>query len=511
MTLLFSLITVQALMGAFDNLWHHEITERLPAKRSAAFETGLHAAREFLYAFIFFALAWYEWRGAWAAVLAAAILIEIPITLTDFVVEDRTRKLPPLERVLHTILAINLGLALALLAPVLITWWKLPTALESIHYGTFSWLFTLFSLGVFGWSVRNTVAVLRHRRPPEWVRNPFIRPDSPVERDATPLTRNRTDSAARHVLISGATGFVGGHLVRRLLARGDSITVYTHTADRALDRFGPHVNIVTDLNEILATDRIDAIVNLAGAPILGFPWTRRRRRILIDSRVQTTQKFVTLAARLERPPRTFISASAIGYYGVRGDEPLDERAPAQPIFQSVLCQRWEAAAAAAESFGTPVVRLRFGLVLGRDGGALPSLAMPVRLGFGAVLGTGRQWTSWIHIDDLTRLVAFTLDNPSIYGVLNAVAPNPATHLEVQRTLAQVLHRSMWLRVPGIIVRAVLGEMAQLLVDGQRVLPHAALASGFTFRYPHLRAALDHLLGKGASSPDTLDEERAPAT
>lgn len=380
MNLLFALITAQVVMGAFDELWHHEIKERLPAKRAAARETALHAAREFLYALIFFALAWYEWRGAWALLLAAVIIAEIPITLLDFIEEDRSRRPPPLERVLHTVLAINLGLVLAVLAPITLAWWRAPTGVVSVDHGVFSWLLTLFAVGVFAWSVRNALAVLRHRRPPEWVRDPIV-------------AGERT-AASRTVLISGATGFVGGHLVRRLVARGDTVLVYARDADRALDRFGPHVHVVTNLDVIEPSARIDAIVNLAGARILGLPWTRGRRRTLIASRLQTTRALVALCARLERPPRVFVSASAIGYYGTRGEQRLDEQSPPQPIFQSVLCQQWEEAAVAAEAIGARVVRLRFGLVLGRDGGALPSLALPVRLGLGAVLGSGKQWVSW---------------------------------------------------------------------------------------------------------------------
>jgi uncharacterized protein (TIGR01777 family) len=487
MNLLFALITVQAVMGAFDNVWHHEIKERLPAKRAAARDTALHAVREFLYGLIFFALAWYEWRGAWAVLLAALIVAEIPITLADFVVEDRTRRLPALERVLHTVLAINLGLVLAVLAPIMLDWWRAPTAVVSVDYGAYSWLLTLFGAGVFAWSVRNALAVLRHRRPPEWVRDPIVAGEKTV--------------AARTVLISGATGFVGGHLVRRLVARGDTVIVYTRDADHALDRFGPHVHIVTNLDVIEPTARLDAIVNLAGARILGIPWTRGRRRTLINSRVQTTRALVDLCARLEKPPRVFVSASAIGYYGVRGEQRLDEQSPPQPIFQSVLCQQWEEAAVAAEAIGARVVRLRFGLVFGRNGGALPSLALPVRLGLGAVLGNGKQWVSWIHIDDLTRLIEFALDKPSVRGALNAVAPSPATHLQVQHTLARTLRRPMWLRVPAFVVRAAMGEMSQRLVDGQRVVPRRALASGFVFRHPDLRAALDHLIGTRAHAAD----------
>jgi uncharacterized protein len=484
MTLLFALITAQAVLGGFDNLWHHEIKERLPAKRSAMVETALHGAREFLYAFVFLALAWGEWHGGWAVLFASVLLVEVLITLTDFVVEDRTRRLPALERILHTVLAINFGVVVALLAPVLVVWWQQPTHIVPTHYGTFSWLFTVFGTGVFVWSVRNALAVLHHRRPPEWVRDPIVRGEA---------------TARQHVLIAGATGFIGGHLVRRLIARGDAVSVYTRNADHALDRFGPHVHILTNLDAIEPSARIDAIVNLAGARVLGLPWTRARRKKLIDSRVQVTRALVSLCARLERPPRVFVAASAIGYYGVRGDQRLDEQSPAQPIFQSELCRRAEEAAGAAESVGARVVCLRIGLVFGRDGGALPSLALPVRVGLGAILGSGKQWVSWVHIDDLTRLVAFVLDKSSVRGAINAVAPNPATHLQVQHALARVLHRPMWLRIPAFFVRAALGEMSQLLVDGQRVVPRKALASGFVFRHPDLRAALDHLMGRRAQT------------
>jgi uncharacterized protein (TIGR01777 family) len=481
MSLFFTLITIQAVLGALDNLWHHEITERLPAKRAAATELSLHAAREFLYAFVFLALAWWEWRGEWAYLVAAVLVAEIIITVTDFVVEDRTRRLPAFERVLHTILALNYGVALAVLVPILIAWGREPTQLVFVNYGAFSTLLTIFSVGVFAWSVRNTLAVLHHRRPQEWVRNPIV---------AGP-------SSSRSVLITGATGFVGGHLTRKLIARGDAITVLTRDADHALDRFGPHVRIVTSLDSISEDERIDAIINLAGAPILGFWWTRRRRQTLLDSRLHTTRALVTLCARLKKTPRIFVTASAVGYYGIRGNERIDEQGSPQTIFQSQLCQQWEDAAAGAETLGARVVRLRIGLVLGRDGGALPSLALPVRLGLGAILGAGTQWVSWIHIDDLVRLFEFALDRPTLRGPVNAVAPHAATHLQMQRALAHALHRPMPMRVPAFVVRAGLGEMSQLLMDGQRVVPRRAIASGFTFRHADLVGALKHLVGKRA--------------
>lgn len=328
-------------------------------------------------------------------------------------------------------------------------------------------------------SMLSALAMLRHRGPAEWVRHPV-----------TPGVK----ASPRNVLISGATGFVGGHLVRALIASGDSVTVLTRDSSHALDRFGPHVRIVTDVDEIDTNGRIDAIVNLAGARILGIPWTRGRRQTLIDSRVRTTRALVDLCARLENTPRVFISASAIGYYGVRGEEQIDEQATSQRIFQSELCRRWEEAAIGAEAFVPRVVRLRLGLVFGRDGGALPSLAMPVRLGLGTVLGSGRHWVSWIHIEDVVRLIEFLLESSSLDGAMNAVSPNPATHRQVQQALGRALHRPIWMRVPAFAVRAALGEMAQLLVDGQRVLPTRVLAAGFEFRHPELSEALDDLVG-----------------
>ncbi len=480
MSLLYTLMVVQALLGAFDNLWHHEITEQLPSKRSAAPELALHAAREFLYGFLFFALAWYQWHGAWAALIGAVFVVEVVITLADFIVEDQTRHLPKLERILHTLLAMNVGAVLLVLAPILHHWWSAPTAIHPMAHGALSWVFTVVSVGVFAWSVRNALAVLRHSRPPEWVRNPL---------------QTLTTPSGRTVLITGATGFIGGHLVRHLLARGDALIVLTRDTERALDRFGPHVRIITDLKVLLAGTRVDAIVNLAGERILALPWTRARRNVLLRSRLDTTRAVTDLCARLDRPPRVLLSASAIGYYGIGHDELIDERAAPQSTFQSELCQQWEAAAHAADGLGVRVVTLRLGLVLARDGGALPSMALPVRLGLGAIIGSGRQWVSWIHIDDALRLMEFALGNPAMRGAVNAVAPVSVSHVEFQRELARTLHRPLWLRIPVWVLRRTLGEMAQLLVDGQRVIPHRAATAGFVFQYPEVGTTLRQLVGR----------------
>jgi uncharacterized protein (TIGR01777 family) len=489
------MIVVQASLGAVDNLWHHEIVERLPAKRAAAAELALHAARELLYAFVFIALAWFRWQGGLALLIAGVLTLEIVVTLADFVVEDRTRRLPASERVLHTVLALNFGAILAVLAPELYRWWESAPGVIGVSYGVLSWIFTLFAGTVLTWSVRNALAVLDLRRPPEWVRDPIAAAPS---------------GSGRCILVTGATGFIGARLVRRLVRRGDRVIVLTRNADRALDRFGPHVHIVTGLADIDRETRIDAVVNLAGAPILGFPWTRARRAQLVGSRVEITRAVADLAARLARTPRILVSASAVGYYGVRRGEFVDEEASPSEDFQSRLCQEWEAAADGCKGLGARVVRLRVGLVLGLDGGALPHLLRPFRMGLGAVLGSGRQWVSWIHIEDLVRLIEFILDTPAARGALNAVAPTPVTHLEMQRAIGRALHRPLWLRVPAVMLRAGLGEMSQLLVDGQRAVPNRAVALGFRFRFAHLPHALADLVGRKAA-PDYSPRRTPPAT
>ncbi len=393
MTLVFALLTVQVVLGGFDNLWHHEITERLPQKPWARPELALHTARELLYAVIFAGLAWLEWHGVWAYALGGLLLTEIAVTLWDFLVEDRTRRLPRLERVLHTVLAISIGAVLTLLLPTLAAWADRPSALVGVSYGTWSWAFTAFALGVLVWGVRDLLATI-DLGVPDWQRRPIRRSDS---------------DAPRTVLVTGATGFIGLALTRALLARGDAVIVLTRDTLKAARRFGPHVRIVEDLTALDAATPIDAIVNLAGAPLVGFWWTRRHKRRCLNSRLAVTTQIVSLIARLDRKPTVLVNGSAVGFYGDRGAEVLTETVGSQPMFMAELCDQWEAAARAAETFGVRVVRLRIGFVLGRDGGALHPLLLATRLGLGSVMGAGKQMVSWIHRDDLVRLIAFAID------------------------------------------------------------------------------------------------------
>ena len=300
-----------------------------------------------------------------------------------------------------------------------------------------------------------------------------------------------------HVLVTGATGFIGTRLVARLVERGDRVTVFARNRAKALDLFGAHVEIVEDLAAVPATTRIDAIVNLAGESVAGGLWTKRRRAVLLSGRLGVTRALLELVARLATPPTTWVNASAIGYYGARdGDESLHEKSASGAGFQAELCRAWEETAALAAERSVRVTALRIGVVLGRDGGALPSLALPVRLFAGAVLGSGRQWFSWIHIDDLLELLLFVLDERTLAGPINATAPEPARQAEVMRAIAAALGRPLWpLRVPAKLLAAVLGELAELFVAGQRVVPQRALALGFVFEHTKIDEAIMNLLAR----------------
>ncbi|WP_129776130.1 TIGR01777 family oxidoreductase [Peristeroidobacter soli] len=295
------------------------------------------------------------------------------------------------------------------------------------------------------------------------------------------------------VLVTGATGFIGRSLCRRLLADGHSVIALTRNGPRARAVFGSMVRVIVSLDEIISSERIDWIVNLAGAPIFAGLWTPARRTELLDSRLNVTNKITELIARLTHKPDVLINASAIGYYGVRGEEEITEAARGQPIFQSHLCQAWELAAQAAEQYDVRVCRLRFGIVLGMSGGALPGLLRPARMRLRVLLGSGQQWQSWVHIDDLLDLLWFCIRQEDMSGGINVTSPRPVRQQEFAATLAAQFGRSIPVRVPARILRASLGELSQLLLEGQRVLPTKALNAGFAFRYPELNAALADLL------------------
>jgi uncharacterized protein (TIGR01777 family) len=496
MSILFTLLSFQALLGAFDNLWHHELQAALPQRAGARRELALHAAREAIYAVIFIGLAWGEWHGLWAALLATLLVVELLITVADFLEEDRTRRLPPLERTLHTVLSISYGLLLGLLAPLLLQWWREPTALVATGHGAMSWWLTFYGVGVAAWSLRNALAAWRFAATAATA-NPTSTPTAPA---------SHVHNAAPAVLVTGATGFVGRALVADLLRDGRRVIAWSRDARQAQALLGPAVWVVEQLDAIPVETRIDAVVNLAGARVLGLPWTAARRRTLLDSRVGTTAAVVALMRRLQQAPRVLASASAVGYYGAAPAgapfEPCDESSPPRPgQFQSDLCVATEHEARRAEALGVRVVRLRFGVVLGQGGGAWPMQALVARLGLGALLGSGRQAAPWIHLDDAVGLIRHALAHPRLAGAMNVVAPDIPPQARFVRAMAASFGRQVRLRLPAWPLRRAAGEMSTLLLDGQNALPGVARGTGYRYRYPTLDGAMAALAaGRRPAAP-----------
>lgn len=295
------------------------------------------------------------------------------------------------------------------------------------------------------------------------------------------------------LLVTGGTGFIGRPLCDHLLRQGHEIIVLTRQPASVSE---PGARAVSwegvEWQRILG--EVDGVINLAGESLATKRWSPSRKRAISDSRVQTTRALVEAMAGQAHKPSVLINASAIGYYGPRQDEACTELTPPGSGFLAELCRRWEAEARRAEPLGVRVVRLRIGLVLGRGGGALAKMVPPFRGFVGGWLGTGRQWVSWIHRDDVLGLIAWTLTQQGVAGAINATAPEPATMRQLCDALGRVLHRPSWAPVPAFALRLVLGEMADLLLSGQRALPEVALRMGYPFQYPDLSPALASCLG-----------------
>jgi len=295
------------------------------------------------------------------------------------------------------------------------------------------------------------------------------------------------------LVITGASGFIGTALCAALLQQGHALTLLTRGAPRDANtgtkrwlQWTPGTLREWDV----ALDGADGVINLAGEPIAKKRWTRAQRRLIERSRIDATRALVQACAKAKQPPKFLINASAVGYYGPRGDEIVTEETPPGDDFLGVVCRRWEEEAKKAEELGVRVVLPRIGVVLGPGGGALGKMAVPFRFFAGGPLGSGQQWISWIQLEDLVRLILELIHNPRAQGAINATAPNPARNKEFSRTLGKAMQRPSWAPVPGFALRLAVGEMAEMLLTGQRVVPAAAEKLGFQFRYPKLQQALE---------------------
>lgn len=304
------------------------------------------------------------------------------------------------------------------------------------------------------------------------------------------------------VFVTGGTGLVGSRLIRWLRQRQDEVVVLTRRPEVARQKLDPACILVEgDPMQAgewqRAVEPCDAVVNLAGENLFGRRWSPAFKELLADSRVKSTEHVVEALARKPKSvdgiPKTLVNASAIGYYGPHGDEELTEESPPGDDVLARLCVAWENTAKGALPLGVRLVLLRIGIVFAREGGALPQMLTPFKLFAGGPVGSGKQYMSWIHIDDLVALCLMSLDRQEAAGPINATAPTPVTNTQFARALGRVLHRPSFLRTPRFMLRAMVGEAADVITTGQRVLPRRAKELGFVFKFPGVEGALRDLL------------------
>jgi uncharacterized protein len=296
------------------------------------------------------------------------------------------------------------------------------------------------------------------------------------------------------ILITGSTGLVGSALAHDLVRTGHTVCRLVRpgtTSKAASNQAGFDVNWNPATGELGgAAVGADAVVNLAGASIADRRWTPQRKELIRASRIDTTRALVTALAKMSARPRVLVSASATGYYGNRGDETLTEASEPGNDFLSATARDWEAEAIKAEALGIRVVRARFGVILSKEGGALPQMMRPFQFGVGGKLGSGKQWMSWITLDDTVAILRLAIENANIIGPINVVSPQPVTNAEFTNTLAAAMHRPALFPAPAFALRLILGEMADaLLLSSQRALPAQLQKLNYQFHHPDLRAAL----------------------
>ncbi len=297
------------------------------------------------------------------------------------------------------------------------------------------------------------------------------------------------------ILITGATGFIGQPLCKALAGEGHEFHVLSRRPESVnlprakAFRWNPEA----ETPPAEAWDGVEAVIHLAGEPIAAKRWTEEQKRRIRDSRVLGTRNLVKGMQQAAKPPKVLVSGSAVGFYGHRGDEKVDERSKPGTGFFPDICTAWEHEAEQAKALGTRVVQVRIGVVLGNGGGILEKILIPFKLGIGGRISSGKQWFPWIHIDDILGILRHALYTDQLSGPINGVAPNPATNEQFTEALGTALHRPTIFPVPEFALRIAMGEMADAALDSQRVLATVALETGYQFRYPELQAALNALL------------------
>lgn len=292
------------------------------------------------------------------------------------------------------------------------------------------------------------------------------------------------------ILITGGTGFIGKALCPLLASQGHKLVLWTRQLNPKLPKgVTDYVNQLSDLQ----ADSVEAVINLAGAGIADKRWSKERKQLLISSRVKTTEQLVEWIANQSVRPKVLVSASAVGYYGEQGDEAVTEQTKPVAGFTHDLCAAWEKAALAAEKLGVRVCLVRTGVVLGKGGGSIAKMLPAFRFGLGGPLGNGQHWFPWIHLEDMAKIYAWLVKNEQVSGVFNASAPNPATNAEFTKALGKALCRPTFLPMPEAVLKVLFGEMAELLLVSDKMLPQRLIEENFEFTYPALEAALKNII------------------
>lgn len=294
------------------------------------------------------------------------------------------------------------------------------------------------------------------------------------------------------IAISGGTGFIGQSLCTHLASKGHTIYVLTRSSKPSVQPNIEYIKWSAD-ETVFPIPSIDAFINLGGESISSGRWTEKKKTQIIESRVFTTQGILRQLSALPKYPKTFINASAIGYYGTSLTHTFTEHDTRNgEDFLAATVMRWENEAKKAKDLGMRTVLTRFGIVLG-EGGALPKMTLPYQFFAGGTLGSGQQWVSWVHIDDVSKMIAFALENEQIEGPLNITAPHPVRMKEFGKTIAKVLHKPHWIPAPSFALKLALGEMSTLVLEGQKVLPEKAMHNGYVHSYDNLEKALTTIL------------------
>ncbi len=293
--------------------------------------------------------------------------------------------------------------------------------------------------------------------------------------------------------ITGGTGFIGQLLVKNLIQHQDKIIILTRDKNKVIKLFGNKVRPVSDISELDKTEIIDYIINLAGEPIADKKWSEAQKKKLTSSRLNTTESVIKLIEKLDKKPECLISASAIGYYGGQADNIVTETSLHNKEFTHDLCRIWEEAANQASKHNVRVCIIRLGVVMGKNGGALKKMLPPFKLGLGGKIGSGKQYFSWAHIEDVVAAINFLIENKTQKGTYNLTSQNPVTNSEFTKALGLAINRPTFFNMPAVLVKLLFGEMGdRLLLNGQRVIPKKLLDNGFNFKYSTIDQALKEI-------------------